>query len=138
MINEPENIATSDRRRRAVESVLGNLLSAGVIASLVVTVAGMVLLFAQHPDYLSAGHDIGQVVGTGQGYPHTPLTVFRGALALEGKAVIMLGILLLIATPVMRVIASIAAFAFQRDWIFTSITTAVLLILLLSFWLGKL
>lgn len=51
--------------------------------------------------------------------------------------VMMMGLLLLIATPVMRVAVSILAFAVQRDWRFVAITSVVLALLLLSFLLGN-
>ena len=129
---------TSNQRRDTVDKILGNLLSAGVISSVAVIVVGLALLFFQHPDYLGHATRASDIAGRGTGYPHTPLTVLKGALHLEAPAVIMLGLLLLIITPVLRVITSIAAFIFQRDWIFTAITTTVLLILILAFWLGKL
>ncbi|MDR1305487.1 MAG: DUF1634 domain-containing protein [Verrucomicrobiales bacterium] len=47
------------------------------------------------------------------------------------------GLVLLIATPVLRVAASLALFAVERDKIYTLVTAAVLLLLALSFILGK-
>ena len=47
-----------------------------------------------------------------------------------------MGLLMLIATPVMRVAVSIFAFIVHRDKVFTAITTLVLLLLFLSFVLG--
>jgi len=48
----------------------------------------------------------------------------------------MVGLLLLIATPVMRAAVSIFAFVYQHDRTFVIITSVVLAILLLSFALG--
>ena len=53
-----------------------------------------------------------------------------------GEHIANLGLLLLIATPVARVAASIFLFARERDFTFVIITTTVLLLLLLSFVLG--
>jgi uncharacterized membrane protein len=47
-------------------------------------------------------------------------------------ALIQLGLFLLIATPVARVILSVAAFAVERDRVYVAITTLVLAILLYS------
>jgi uncharacterized membrane protein len=60
-----------------------------------------------------------------------------GLRSLEGRSFVVLGLLLLIATPVMRVAVSIIAFAVQKDAIFVVLTTMVLLLLVLSFFLGK-
>ena len=53
-----------------------------------------------------------------------------------GEHIANLGLLLLIATPVARVAASIVLFARDRDYLYVAITTTVLLLLLLSFMLG--
>jgi uncharacterized membrane protein len=53
------------------------------------------------------------------------------------QAVVVLGLLVLLVTPVVRVAVSIIAFLLERDWRYVLITSLVLLILLLSFALGK-
>ncbi|MGH2509954.1 MAG: DUF1634 domain-containing protein [Ktedonobacteraceae bacterium] len=50
---------------------------------------------------------------------------------------IALGLLLLLATPVIRVAASIVAFGLEHDRRYVIITTIVLAILCLSFLIGK-
>jgi uncharacterized membrane protein len=52
--------------------------------------------------------------------------------ALEPAAVVQLGLLTLLATPVARVAVSAAAFALERDRLYFAVTLAVLLILLAS------
>jgi uncharacterized membrane protein len=54
------------------------------------------------------------------------------ALALSSGGVIQLGLLLLVATPVARVIFSVFAFARQRDFTYVVLTLIVLAILLYS------
>jgi uncharacterized membrane protein len=56
-----------------------------------------------------------------------------GRLAsLEPAAIAQLGLITLLATPVARVAASVVGFALERDRVYAAITTAVLLILLIS------
>jgi uncharacterized membrane protein len=57
-------------------------------------------------------------------------------MRLRGQAIIALGLLILIATPVMRVAISIIAFAIQRDYTFVAITCVVLALLCISFLMG--
>jgi uncharacterized membrane protein len=45
-------------------------------------------------------------------------------------ALISAGLVILIATPVARVIASVVAYAAERDWVFLVLTATVLVILL--------
>jgi uncharacterized membrane protein len=56
-----------------------------------------------------------------------------GRLAtLEPAAIAQLGLVTLLATPVARVAASVVGFALEGDRLYAAITTAVLLILLIS------
>lgn len=70
-------------------------------------------------------------------FPHSLQEVWAGLLGLHPQAFIALGLLLLIATPVLRVAASVVAFAIERDRLYVVITLVVLAILITSFLLGK-
>ena len=62
--------------------------------------------------------------------------VFEGLLSLNPYSFMYLGLLLLILTPVLRVVTSIILFAKERDKLYTAITILVLLILIASFFVG--
>lgn len=51
-------------------------------------------------------------------------------------AIMSLGILLLILTPVLRVFASIVLFVYEKDKLYATITSIVLIVLLISFAVG--
>ncbi len=109
-----------------VEIIIGKLLQIGVIASAVVMLAGLIMFL---------------VTGNG-GYPNGSfptdlLVVFRDVAALKPYAVILTGLFLLILTPVFRVGVSIIVFLKEKDYLYVKITTAVFIILLVSFVLGK-
>jgi uncharacterized membrane protein len=53
-------------------------------------------------------------------------------LALRAEAIIQLGLVLLIATPVARVAMSLVAFILQRDRVYIVVTTIVLGLLIFS------
>lgn len=122
---------------RKVELLISNLLRIGVISSLLVVVAGLVISFVHHPAYLHSQAEMRKVISTGHPSWHSLGELWTGLLALRGEAIIMAGLLLLIATPVMRVAVSIVAFIVERDMIFVVVTTFVLAMLILSFVLGK-
>ena len=65
-----------------------------------------------------------------------PLRTIRGiileARSLSGPGLIQLGLLLLIATPIARVVFSVFGFARQRDRLYVLITLVVLLLLTYS------
>jgi uncharacterized membrane protein YfcA/uncharacterized membrane protein len=114
--------------RELTTNLIGWILQGGVILSAAVTLAG-VLLESLRPDKFAS-----QKL---QLFPQTFGQVWTGLLILRPQAVIALGLLLLIATPVVRVAVSIAAFAVARDRRFVVITTLVLLLLLFSiFYVG--
>ena len=120
-----------------VELIISNLLRLGVIVSLLTLISGLLLVFAHHPSYLQSVHDLQQLTGPGAEFPHSPATVATGLLEGRGQAVIALGLILLILTPILRVVVSIGVFAVQQDRKFVRITTVVLVILLVSFLLGQ-
>ena len=110
-------------------TIIGWVLQGGVILSAAVITLGLLLLPTQ-PGGLSVQRLLN--------FPETLAQVGQGLLILHPQAVIALGLLLLIATPVMRVAVSIIAFAFERDRQYVVITIVVLAILLFSmFFLGS-
>jgi len=111
-----------------IEVIIGTLLRTGVILAAAVILFGGVLYLTRHgrevPSY-NAFH----------GEPESlknPVEVFHGVLGMSARAIIQLGLLLLIATPVARVAFSAAAFGIERDWMYVVITLIVLVILLYS------
>jgi len=126
-----------DQRVRKVELAISALLRVGVLTSLLVVLIGTVVTFVHHPHYLSSRHDLVHLTRPGAEFPHSVPTVVRGLQHSQGRAIVMAGILLLIATPVLRVAVSVLAFVYQRDRTFVVITSVVLALLLTSFLLGR-
>jgi len=118
------------------ELAISRILKAGVNASLLLVAAGSILSFAQGGVYGPLPSDVARLTGPGGAFPRTAAWLASGVVHLRGQAVIVSGLLLLIATPVLRVAASVAAFALERDRAFAAIAAAVLLLLLASFALG--
>jgi uncharacterized membrane protein len=120
-----------------IELVISVLLRAGVILSLFVTVFGLTLSFVHHHDYIHSYDLLPQLTGSTRAFPHTLHETWQGLREFRGEAFIVLGLLLLIATPVVRVAVSVVAFLLERDWVFVAITSTVLALLILSFFLGR-
>jgi uncharacterized membrane protein len=127
----------AEQRVRKVELAISNLLRIGVGTSLLIVLVGTVITFVHHPHYLSSRHDLLRLTTPGAEFPHSVPSVIRGVEHSQGRALVMAGLLLLIATPVLRVAVSILAFVYQRDRTFVAITSVVLTLLLASFVLGK-
>jgi uncharacterized membrane protein len=128
---------TNKEKSRQVELVISDLLKIGVVASLAIVVIGTVVSFTRHPQYLKSNTDLSQLTEHAAVFPHTLSETFTSIRHGEGRGIIILGLLLLVATPVMRVAVSILGFVYERDWGFVLITSTVLALLLLSFVLGR-
>lgn len=126
-----------DAEVERVEKIISRILFAGVIAALALIVGGTVTSFVHHPDYVTAPCALPRLTSPGANTMQTILQVESGILNFRGRAVVMAGLLLLILMPVVRVAVTIFAFIHQRDWIYAVFTTIVLLLLIISFILGK-
>ena len=127
----------SDALVHKVERVISDILRGGVILSLFLIVCGTALTLKHHPDYFHSRQDTAQLTGSKQMFPHTLKETLAGVRAESGQAVIVVGLLVLIATPVIRVGVSIIAFVVEKDVTFVVLTALVFALLLLSFFLGK-
>ena len=127
----------SQTRVLQVELLISNLLRIGVVASLSFVVAGTMLTFLHHPDYLSSPTALVGLTALGTPFPHTLPDILASVRDLREQGIVIVGLLLLIATPVMRVAVSIFAFTYQGNRVFAVITTVVLSLLILSFVLGQ-
>jgi uncharacterized membrane protein len=120
----------SDER---VEGVISKLLRFGVVASALIVFCGG-LLYLIH-DGRQPAPDLHQFKPE---QLRSPVHIFGEAVGLRPLGLIMLGLLLLVATPVVRVIFSVAAFALQRDYLYVLFTLLVLAILMYSLFSGYL
>ncbi|MBW9141588.1 MAG: DUF1634 domain-containing protein [Candidatus Aramenus sp.] len=112
--------------------LIGNALRIGVIISSVFIILGSVLLFVVGH---SNGYTLSQisspesVVNTSE-FP--PIQVTKGVEDLQPLDLIFLGLMILIATPVVRVVLGIAQFASERNKLYTIITAIVFFNLMLA------
>jgi uncharacterized membrane protein len=117
--------AASDK---AIEMWLGQLLRSGVILAALVVFAGGVW-------YVAKARDTAPNYKTFRGEPSElrhVTQIVREAISLQPLGLIQLGLLLLIATPVARVVFSVVAFAMERDWMYVAFTLIVLATLVYS------
>ncbi len=129
-MENPQHNATENR----LEWWVGKLLRTGVIVSAAIIALGGAIYLARHglssPAYgvfhgvKSDWSSVSGIVGS----------AFHGG----GRGVIQLGLLLLIATPVVRVMLLVVGFAWQRDRLYTIISLVVLTLLLYSLFGGGL
>ena len=123
-MSQPARSADEER----IEQFLGNLLRAGVIAAAALVLTGGILFLTRHGGEIAQYREF-------RGEPteyRSPAGIVTGALSLGGRSIIQLGLLVLIATPVARVVFSALAFAWERDYTYVALTLVVLAVLLYS------
>ena len=117
---------TKVREAGRLEQLLGVLLRSGVLLSAVVVAFGAILFLVHHG--MQQPH-----FSLFQGQPPELRTVGAIAVAafrLDALAVIQFGLILLIATPIARVVFSLVGFTVERDWMYVGVTAVVLALLL--------
>jgi uncharacterized membrane protein len=117
--------AWGDRR---FEVMIGRLLRFGVVFAAMWVLAGGI-------HYLLQSHGVKPDYKVFHGEPadlRYVREIIPGALELNARGFIQLGILLLIATPVARVAFSVIGFALEQDWLYVGITLIVLALLAYS------
>jgi uncharacterized membrane protein len=120
------------------ERLISTVLRVGVIASLTTILLGTVIAFVHHPEYVTSPRQLVHLSRpSDNSFPHTLRDVLTGLLSLRGQAIVVLGLLMLIATPVARVAVSILLFLEEGDLTYVAITSTVLGLLLLSFFVGS-
>jgi uncharacterized membrane protein len=117
------------RQDQRLEIAMGQMLRIGVSVAATVVLAGGILYFWQFRDAVSNYQHFHAAPAASRNIA----AIIAGVRRFDGRSLIALGILLLIATPVCRVIFGVVGFALQRDRIYTIISVIVLVILLMSF-----
>ena len=127
-LEENQQKGKSSLKDKDMQMIIGWILRGGVAVSMILVFIGGVFFVYRHgysmPDYK-----------TFKGIPFFVQNIggiLNGVIMLKGQAIIQLGIILLIATPVIRVAFSAVAFLMEKDYLYTVITLIVLLIIIAS------
>src|ERR1700748_640567 len=111
-----------------MDAIMGILLRSGVVLAATIVLVGGVLFLIRHKTPVTDYHifsgepsDLRSISG-----------IFDDVKAFKARGLIQLGLLALIATPVARVMFSLFAFLYQKDWKYVVFTAIVLGLLLYS------
>jgi uncharacterized membrane protein len=111
-----------------MDATMGILLRSGVISAAAMVLVGGILFLMRHKTPVTDYHIF-------SGEPtdlRTISGIFADVRAFRARGLIQLGLLVLIATPVARVVFSLLAFMYQKDWKYVVFTAIVLGLLLYS------
>jgi uncharacterized membrane protein len=122
--------AAADQLRtdQKMDAIMGILLRSGVVLAAAIVLLGGILFLMRHKTPVTDYHIF-------SGEPSDLRTIpgiFAGVKAFRARGLIQLGLLVLIATPVARVVFSLFAFMYQKDWKYVVFTAIVLGLLLYS------
>ena|SRR2546425_419236 len=130
-VETPQDNTNNARQGKSYTSVIiGWILRSGVILTATIISIGLLLLLLHQGGIAGTGVSLGS-------FPHTLSQVWSGLLMLRPQAIIALGLLLLIAMPIVTVITSMVAFTIERDRRFVVIAGIVLVILITSLLIGR-
>ncbi len=102
------------------------VLVVGMISSTAIYILGLILFILQNPNPMQA-----TLVTYG-----SVNDFLQQIIALRASAILMVGTIVLIATPITRVFLSVLVFAANRDRKFVLVTGSVMLIMIVSLILG--
>lgn len=111
-----------------IQSLVGNLLRAGVYISMAIVVLGGIIYLSEHGgekiDYSEFSFNKVSL--------KTVESIFANVLTFRGAAVIQFGLLMLIFTPIARVLMAVVTFFLEKDYLYVLIGIIVLAIIMVS------
>jgi len=111
-----------------IQHIIGWILRLGVMISMTIVFIGGCFYWYRHS---SETANYSKFTGVPD-FVHSASGIWHGILTLRGRAIIQAGIVLLIATPVVRVLFSMIGFLLERDWLYTAISLLVLSVIIAS------
>lgn len=116
-----------------MKGVIGNLLRVGVLLAASIVLVGGILFLIHHGTELPEYH-----IFHGSSSPlRTVPGVIHGLMTFQKRAIIQLGLLLLILTPVVNVLFTVFAFWVEKDKLYVGVASLVFMFLLFSLVGGK-
>jgi uncharacterized membrane protein len=115
-----------------IREAIGWVLRAGVLLSVAIVLFGGAIYIYRNGNAVADYH-------TFKGIPTFVQLdgIIKGIFNFRGRAIIQAGIVLLIATPVIRIIFSAVGFILEKDYLYSFITFLVLAILTVSMLSGQ-
>ena len=112
-----------------LKNIIGQLLRYGVLSASVIVLTGGIAYLVRHGGQTPQYHDF-------RGEPdkmRQPALMWQAMLHGEGRALIQIGLLVLIATPIARIVFSIFGYMLEKDYLYAVITAFVLLVIVWNF-----
>ena len=123
---------------RKVELAISLVLRIGVVVSVAVIAVGLGLMFAHHGAYLPIrGHfSYKELTSKSTPFPHSFASLGHSIAQGDGRGIVVLGVLILILTPILRVAVGVVSFLYEKAPPMAIVTLYVLIVLVGSFFLA--
>jgi len=120
---EKGNIGDKD-----IQVILGTLLRVGVIISMSIVLLGGIIFLIHNKgvitDYKVFKPELAKFSSIA--------AIFKGLLTFQGDAIVQFGVLMLIFTPVARIVFAVFSFLIEKDYLYVLIGLIILAILAIS------
>ena len=126
-------MGSSSNSKNNMNALIGNTLRIGVFTACLIALIGGIWYLVASSDSTLPDHsvfhkgDISYITFEG---------IFKSVLSFSAVGWIQLGVIVLMLTPVMRVMLSLIDFSIQRDWLYVVITGIVLFIIIMNSLVG--
>ena len=119
--------------KNGMNELIGNTLRLGVFAACIIALLGGIYYLAT-----TSGHPVPDYTTFHKGaVSYTTFEgIVRGAFSLSATEWMQLGVVVLMLTPIMRVVLSLVDFSIQRDWLYVAITAIVLVVIIVNSLVG--
>jgi uncharacterized membrane protein len=127
-----------EQRARKVEMAISLVLRTGVVLSVAVIAIGLGVMFAHHRAYLPLRGDFSydELTSKTTPFPHSLASLEHSIAQGDGRGIVVLGVSVLILTPVLRVAVGVLSFLYEHDTPMALVTLSVLIVLVGSFFLA--
>ncbi|WP_421941167.1 DUF1634 domain-containing protein [Pedobacter sp.] len=113
---------------RDIQVILGTLLRAGVIISMTIVLLGGIIYLIHNKgvitDYAVFKPELSKFSSIA--------SIFKSVLTFQGDAVVQFGVLMLIFTPIARLVFALFGFLIERDYLYVLIGFIILAIITIS------
>ena len=119
--------------KNGMNELIGNTLRIGVFAACIIALLGGIYYLAT-----TSGHPVPDYTAFHKGaVSYTTFEgIVRAAFSLSATEWMQLGVVVLMLTPIMRVVLSLVDFSIQRDWLYVAITAIVLVVIIVNSLVG--
>lgn len=123
----------NNQSKNKMNLLIGNTLRIGVFVACIVTLVGGIFYLINASGGSMPNYSVFQ---KGADSYTSFEGIFKGAASFSSLEWMQLGVVILMLTPIVRVVLSLVDFSIQRDWLYVCITAIVLVVIIVNSLVG--